>query len=95
MSGRQAAGKILDALQGQYCQYSCSVFGMRITYPLFLSRRSLDAVSALDNVGLQAYRARTAVKLQEETAGIAEDTARLISSPERGGTCTAVLADGL
>lgn len=55
----------------------------------------LDPVATLDNVGLEAYRSRTAVELEEETAGIAEDRAGFIASPERSSACSAVLAYGL
>jgi hypothetical protein len=56
---------------------------------------SLDAVAALDDIGFEADGARTAVELQKKPAGIAEDRARLIAPPERGGAGGAVLADGL
>jgi len=35
------------------------------------------------------------VQLEEETAGVAEDGARLIATPERRGARRAVPADGL
>lgn len=57
--------------------------------------RGLDAVPALDHIGLEAYRARTAVQLEEQAAGVAQDGANLIAAPERGGAGGAVLADGL
>ena len=55
----------------------------------------LDAIPALDDIGLQRDGTRTAVQLQKETTGIAEDGARLIAPPERGGAGGAVLADRL
>jgi hypothetical protein len=57
--------------------------------------RCLDAVSTLDHVGLQAYRSRATVQLEEKTAGIAENGASLISAPERCCACAAVLTYGL
>ena len=41
----------------------------------------LDAVTALDDVGLQRDGARAAVQLQKEAAGVAEDGAGLVASP--------------
>jgi len=43
--------------------------------------RVLDAVSALDNIGLQTDRPRPSVELEEKTAGIAQHSSSLISSP--------------
>ena len=50
---------------------------------LLSEARSLDAVTGLDNVGLEAYRARATVQLEEEAAGVAEDGSDLIASPKR------------
>jgi hypothetical protein len=58
-------------------------------------RTSLDAVAAFDDIGLEGDGSRAAVQLQEEAAGIAEDRARLIATPERRGARGAVLADRL
>lgn len=49
----------------------------------FLGLRSLDSVPALDHIGLEADRPGAAVKLQEQTASIAEYRSRLIATPER------------
>jgi hypothetical protein len=49
------------------------------------STRTLYAIATLDHVGLEAYRTWSAVEFEEEPAGIAQDGADLISSPERGG----------
>lgn len=50
-----------------------------------------DAVPALDNIGLQRDRPWAAVQLEEETAGIAEDIAHLVTTPERRRRCATVL----
>lgn len=42
---------------------------------------SLDAIAALDNVGLEGARPRSAMQFEKETAGIAEDGAVLVASP--------------
>jgi hypothetical protein len=55
-------------------------------------RGSFDTVPALDNVCLQADRTRSAVELEEQAASVAEHGAGFIATPERGGTCRAVLA---
>jgi len=55
----------------------------------------LDAVAALDDVGLEGDGARPAVQLEEEAAGVAQDGARLVTAPERRGAGGAVLADRL
>lgn len=55
----------------------------------------LDAVAALDHVGLEGDRARAAVQLEEEAAGIAEHAAGLVATPEWCGRCSAVLTYGL
>jgi hypothetical protein len=52
---------------------------------------SLDAIAALDDIGLERDGARSAVQLQEEPAGVAENRACLIAAPERSGACSAVL----
>jgi hypothetical protein len=56
---------------------------------------SLDAVAALDDIGLERDGARAAVQLQEEAAGVAEDGARLIAAPEGRRARSAILADRL
>jgi hypothetical protein len=43
--------------------------------------RTLDAIAALDHVGLEAYRAWSAVEFEEEAAGVAEDGADLVPPP--------------
>lgn len=55
----------------------------------------LDPIPALDDVRLETYRPRSPVELQEESAGVAEDGARLVAPPEGSRACFAVLADGL
>lgn len=55
----------------------------------------LDAVAALDDIGLEGYGPWAAVQLQEEAAGVAQHGARLIAAPEGRGARGAVLADGL
>jgi hypothetical protein len=52
---------------------------------------SLDAVTALDDIGFERDRAWSAVQLQEEAAGVAQDRASLIASPERRRARCAVL----
>jgi hypothetical protein len=57
--------------------------------------RCLDAIARFDHVGLERDRTRAAVEFEEEAAGVAEDGAGLIATPE--GCCRgrAVLADRL
>ena len=57
--------------------------------------RGLDAIARLDHVGLERNGSWASVELEEEAAGIAEDGAGLIATPERGRRGCAVLADGL
>lgn len=65
-------------------------------YPLTSAwTAGLNAVATLDDISLERDRSRSAVQLQEEAAGIAENGARLIASPERRSACGAVLADRL
>lgn len=42
-----------------------------------------DSIPTLDHVGFQAYGSGSAVEFEEEPAGVAEDCAGLIASPER------------
>ena len=49
------------------------------------SLRGLDAIARLDHVGLERDGTRAAVQLEEEAAGVAEDGAGLIATPERSG----------
>ena len=55
------------------------------SFYLFIFRHvgphGLDAVAALDDVGLQRDGTRAAVQLQKEAAGVAEDGAGLVASP--------------
>lgn len=55
----------------------------------------LDAVATLDYIGLEGNRARATVQLEKQAAGVAQDRAHLVASPERRGGCAAVLACGL
>lgn len=55
----------------------------------------LDTIATLDDIGLERDWSRAAVQLEEQAAGIAEDGARFIASPERGGGSLTVLAGGL
>jgi len=68
----------------------------QLVYLLLRPRaRCFDAVAALDHVGLEADGSRAAVQLEKETAGVAEDGAGLIATPEGSGARAAVQADGL
>lgn len=60
-----------------------------------LQLRRLDAIAALDHIGLEGDGSGATVKLEEETAGIAEDAAGLVTSPQRCRRGTTVLTDGL
>jgi hypothetical protein len=42
---------------------------------------SFNPIPALDNIGLEADRARTTVQLEKKAAGIAEDGAEFIPAP--------------
>jgi hypothetical protein len=55
----------------------------------------LDAIPALDDIGLEADGSRAAVELQEEATGIAENRAGLVAAPERSGAGGTVLTDRL
>jgi hypothetical protein len=62
------------------------------TYLLARTRpASLHAVAALDDIGLERDGAWPAVQLQKQTAGVAENGARLIASPQGRSACCAVL----
>jgi hypothetical protein len=56
---------------------------------------SLHPVTTLNNIGLQADRARPPMEFQEEATCIAEDGAQLVSAPQGGGRGAAILAHGL
>lgn len=74
----------------------CSIYDNSSAYLLaHAGSASLDAVAALDDIGLERDGSRAAVQLQEEPAGVAEDGARFIATPERSGACRAVSADRL
>lgn len=49
------------------------------------------AVATLDNVCLERYRPRCAVKLKKEATCVAEDRSHLVASPKRGGGCGTIL----
>ena len=53
---------------------------------------SFDAIATLDYVCLKRYRPRSAMKLEEKAACIAEDRSQLVPSPERCRRCSTVLA---
>lgn len=55
-------------------------------------RRTFDTIATFDHISLEADRSRTAVQLEEEAAGIAEDGANLIPPPQRCGRRLAILA---
>jgi hypothetical protein len=55
----------------------------------------LDAVAALDDICLERDGSRSAVQLQEEAAGVAENRTCLIAAPERCCARSAVLAHRL
>jgi hypothetical protein len=65
------------------------------TYLLATRATGLDAVATLDDIGFEGDGPWTAVQLQKKTAGVAEDRARFIASPQRRGACRAILADRL
>jgi hypothetical protein len=56
---------------------------------------SLDAVSALNDVCLEADRPRPAVELEEQATGIAKHRTGLVSPPQGSGAGRAILADRL
>jgi hypothetical protein len=69
---------------------------MQLSYLLAASRTArLDAVAALDDVRLERDGPWAAMQLQEEAAGIAQDGAGFIASPQRRGARGTVLADRL
>ena len=53
---------------------------------------SLDAVAALDDICLEAYRSGPAMKFQEQATGVAQHGTDLIASPERRRRRGAILA---
>lgn len=69
---------------------------LKPTYlPLLSLHRSLDTIATFDHVSLEAYGPRSAVKFEEQAAGITEDGAEFIPAPERCCRGAAVLADWL
>jgi hypothetical protein len=42
---------------------------------------SFHSVAALDHIGLEAYRSRSSVELQEQAAGVAEHGAEFVPTP--------------
>lgn len=73
--------------------------GLRGLTHLFLDvhawAHSLDTIAALDDIGLERNGAWSAVQLEKQAAGIAEDLTSLIASPERGSRGLAVHTCGL
>jgi hypothetical protein len=69
----------------------CFVQGRVHLLPWALGR-GLDTIPTLDNVCFQADRTRSAVELEEQAARVAEHGAGIIATPERCGTCRAILA---
>lgn len=55
----------------------------------------LDAIATFDHIGLQAYRTRSPVQLQKQSAGVAKNGAQLVATPQGCGGGATVLADGL
>lgn len=55
----------------------------------------LDAIATLDDIGLERDWPGPAMQLEKQAAGIAEDCARFIASPERGGGGLTVLTGWL
>jgi len=45
--------------------------------------RAFDTIPAFDDIGLEAYRPRSAVQLEEQAASIAEHRTEFISTPKR------------
>jgi hypothetical protein len=83
----------LAGLESVRCWLQCSV---KIPYLLTATGPAcLDAVAALDNIGLERDGAGSAVELQEQAAGVAQDRAGLIAAPEGRGAGAAILADRL
>ena len=66
-------------------------------YPFLLSSqaRALDSIPTLDHICLQTDGSRSAMKLEKETARVAQHRSDLIPSPKRSRGCRAVLAYGL
>lgn len=71
------------------------VGGVAIAVVFARCLRGFDAVARFDHVGFERDGARSAVQFEEEAAGIAEDGAGFVASPERCGGGGAVLAHGL
>lgn len=74
---------------------SAGTMGAYLLLRILGSAGALDPVATLDHIGFQAYRAWTAVQLEEEPAGIAQHRTDLVSPPERRGGGGAILAGGL
>lgn len=53
----------------------------RVTYLALWTLTSLHAVATFNNIGLQAYRTRPPVQLQEQTASVAKNGAQFIPPP--------------
>jgi hypothetical protein len=71
------------------------IFLVARTHLALRTLASLDAIATFDYIGLQAYRARPPVQLQEQSAGVAKNGAQLVAAPQGRGRGAAVLADGL
>ena len=56
---------------------------------------SLDSISTLDHVRLEADRTRGAMQLEEEATGVTKNRADLIATPEGGSGGGTVLTDRL
>jgi len=94
--GVGVGGREAVHLAGLECIRGCGGMDSRGRYLLAAARSArLDAVAALDDIGLEGDGPGAAVQLEEEAAGIAEHGAGLVAAPERRGARGAVLADGL
>lgn len=62
-----------------------SVIATHLLFHFHARAHGLDAVATLDDIGLEGDGARPAVQLEKQAAGIAEDGAGFIATPERSG----------
>lgn len=67
----------------------------RVTHLAFRALSGLHTVATFDYIGLQAYRTRAAVQLEEQAAGVAKHRAEFVPAPQGRGGSAAVLADRL
>lgn len=66
-----------------------------LTHLALRALAGLDAIATLNHICFQAYRTWSAVQLQKQATGVAEDRTEFVPAPQGGGGGAAILTDRL